>query len=148
MTNPTTFREIPEMVGRKYYSEAFTLTTDDVERFEQATWSDRALPDGTPAEYPTDIVEGFYLLSLFDPLSRFAGILDHETTWALNYGGDRVRFVAPIYLGDRVIPEFEILQVKPKGAGFLILERCTLTVEGAARPNVVADWWIFVQARK
>jgi acyl dehydratase len=72
---------------------------------------------------------------------------DPDTTYAFNYGLDRVRFVSPVMIGDLVHSAFEVLEVVPKGIGWLVLRRGTLTVEGGDRPAVVADWWLYVLPR-
>jgi acyl dehydratase len=147
MSTGARFHEIPQLVGRKVSGETFTISASQQDLFERATWVDRAYADNEAEEFPETIVEGFFLLSLLDALSRFAGMIDPDTTWGLNYGVDRARFVSPIYFGDPIVPEFEILQVKSKHDGYLVLQRCTLTVEGSERPGMVADWWGFIQQR-
>jgi carnitine-CoA ligase len=127
--------------------KTFTISAEQQELFDRATWLDQAYAEGDADEFPETIVEGFLLLSLLDALSRFAGLVDPDTTWGLNYGIDRARFVSPIYFGDPIVPEFEVLEVKHKHDGYLVLQHCTLTVEGADRPGVVADWWGLIQQR-
>lgn len=140
------FDRLESLVGTRTTGEAFTVAREDQAQWDQACWIDRAYPDDDP-DYPENLIEGFYSLSLLDALARFAGLSHDETAWGLNYGLDRVRFVAPMYFGDRILPEFEILEVRRKGEGCLMLRRCTLTVEGADRPGAVADWWIYLTPR-
>lgn len=145
-TSHVSFDQLPTLIGTKTTGEPFTVTAEDQDKWDRACWIDRAYPAEDP-DFPDNIIEGFYSLSLLDALARFAGLSDDETSWGLNYGLDRVRFVSQMYFGDRIIPQFEIIDVKPKGEGYLILRRCTLIVEGAARPGVIADWWIFALPR-
>jgi carnitine-CoA ligase len=140
------FDQLPTLVGAKTRGEPFTVTAEEQDRWDRACWIDRAYPDEDP-DFPENIIEGFYALSLLDALARFAGLSDDESSWGLNYGLDRVRFVSKMYFGDRIIPEFEIVEVRPKGEGYLVLRRCSLTVEGAERPGVIADWWVYVLPR-
>ncbi|MEW2574004.1 MaoC/PaaZ C-terminal domain-containing protein [Streptomyces sp. NPDC047070] len=131
----------PAVVGQVIIGEAFVVTREDVDRFESGTWVDRAYPEGDLPEFPETLVEGFHLLSLVDPVLQFALGDDRGAMWGLNYGLDKVRFVSPVHIGDRVVPTFETLAVEPKDGGFKVLRRCTFTVEGAERPAMVADWW-------
>ncbi|MFH8805609.1 MaoC/PaaZ C-terminal domain-containing protein [Streptomyces sp. NPDC017936] len=131
----------PAVVGQVITGEAFVVTREDVDRFESGTWVDRAYPEGEIPEFPETLVEGFHLLSLVDSVLQFALGDDRGAMWGLNYGLDKVRFVSPVHIGDRVLPTFETLAVEPKDGGFKVLRRCTFTVEGAERPAMVADWW-------
>lgn len=146
-SSTVTFDDIPSLQGRRFVGETFSLTVEDIARFEHATWVDRAYPADGPSEFPKDIVEGFFSLSLIDALARFTFPFDGESCWGLNYGLDRVRFIAPFFAGDEIRPEFEIREVRPKGPGYLVLRHCTLTSEGADRPGMVADWWAYVLPR-
>ena len=140
------FDEIPLLKGRTLVGEPFVISAEDQERFEAATWLDRAYVEDPP-EFPDNIVEGFFALSLADAVGVFNTPGGREAYWALNYGLDRVRFVSPLWLGQPIIPTFEYLDVKPKDEGYLVLRRVTFSHEGAERPGMVADWWGFLQRR-
>ncbi|MEU6459742.1 hypothetical protein [Streptomyces sp. NPDC047065] len=141
MTDAPSSEGTPATVGQVITGEPFVVTLEDSDRFESSTWIDRAYPEGGIPEFPEDIVEGFHLLSLIDPVLQFALGKDRGSMWGLNYGLDKVRFISQVHHGDRVIPTFETLAVEPKDGGFKVLRRCTFTVEGAERPAMVADWW-------
>lgn len=64
--------------------------------------------------------------------------------WGLNDGLDRVRFIAPVHLGDRIVPSFEIAAIGPKDLGYKVLRTCTFTLEGTGATALTADWWTFV----
>jgi acyl dehydratase len=141
------FADIPSLEGRTFTGEPFVLSALDQRLFERATWIDRAYPDPDPPEFPSDIVEGFFSLALLDALATFTVRFDPETTYGFNYGLDRVRFAAPLRLGDRIEPRFEFKAIREKSPGFLVLRHCTLTAEAGERPAVIADWWTFVLPR-
>jgi acyl dehydratase len=130
-------------VGEIVTGEPFVVSRDDVTSFEKGTWLDRAYPEGEVPEFPETLVEGFHLLGLLDPALRFALGDRAQLMWGLNYGLDKVRFVSQVHIGDRVVPQFETIEVQPKDEGMKVLRRCTFTVEGASRPAVVADWWAY-----
>jgi acyl dehydratase len=59
----------------------------------------------------------------------------------LNYGFDKVRFLAPVKAGKRVRCQVEILDVQPKdGNRFLIKQGITVEIEGEETPALVAEW--------
>jgi carnitine-CoA ligase len=144
---PVRFEEIPQLQGRRSTGEPFTVERAERDLFERVTWLDRAYPEPDPPEFPADIVEGFHVLALLDAVSAMAMPFDRSTAYGYNYGLDRVRFVSPVMVGDRVVPSFEVLEVRPKGDGYLILRRCELQVEGGERPALVADWWVYLLPR-
>lgn len=146
MSDRTSFERLPETVGEVIHGEPFTLGGEDSALFQRATWLDRAYPQET-GDYPETLVEGFWLLAMLDATCRFAGGVDDRSSYGLNYGLDKVRFVSPVHLGDRILPSFETVEVVPKGDGYKILRHCVFQVEGAAAPAMVADWWGFVLPR-
>ncbi|MFF5085001.1 hypothetical protein ACFY36_48855 [Actinoplanes sp. NPDC000266] len=134
---------VAAVVGEVIIGEAFVVSREDSDHFERGTWVDRAYPEGDVPEFPETLVEGFHLLALVDPVLQFALGDKAGEMWGLNYGLDSVRFVSQVHLGDRVVPRFETLEIRPKDGGFKVLRRCTFTVEGADRPAMVADWWAY-----
>jgi acyl dehydratase len=85
------------------------------------------------------IVHGLYELSLLPGLAQEALALTGVSR-ALNYGFDRVRFVAPLPTGARVRLRLALAAIEEKAGGLLLTQRCTVEVEGSDRPAVVADW--------
>jgi acyl dehydratase len=139
--DPGTSGEFPDLVGRIYEGEPFVITREERDSFERVTWIDRAYPDPDPAGFPEDMVEGFHSLALLDAVSRLASPrVIQRPGIGYNYGLDRVRFTAPIRIGDRIRSRFEVTDVRPHGNGYVTRRRCELTVEGAGRPALVADW--------
>src|SRR6476619_3049059 len=60
---------------------------------------------------------------------------------AINYGLDRVRFLAPVRSGKRVRGRFTLDSVEEKAAGQILLKH-TVTVEigGESKPALTAVW--------
>jgi hypothetical protein len=141
---PIPFEAIPTLAGTTYEGEPFTVTREERDSFEHLTWVTRAYPDPDPPEFPEHIVEGFHSLALLDAVSTMADPFKPESVVGYNYGLDRVRFTAPIHIGDRVRSRFEIKAVRARGDGYLVLRHCELAVEGADRPALIADWWVLL----
>ncbi|MFD0685993.1 hypothetical protein [Actinomadura fibrosa] len=135
-----TFDDLPQSVGHITQGAPFALGEEELDAFAKATWLDKAYLDDIP-EFPETLVEGFLLLSMLDAAAKLASPASSSTMWGLNYGLDRVRFIAPVHMGQRVLSTYEILAVEPKDNGYKVLRRCTFTVEGQDRPAMVADWW-------
>ena len=74
------------------------------------------------------IAHGFLSLSLLSRMGAEAMQLPEGMTMAVNYGFDRVRFLAPVKSGSRVRGRFVLDSVEEKAAG-QVLMRHTVTVE-------------------
>lgn len=144
---PIRFEDLPTTVGQIIQGDPFQLNAQDSELFNKATWLDKAYPGGDVSEYPDQLVEGFLLLSMLDAVLRFATGKDNSTMWGLNYGLDKVRFIAPVHFGDMIIPTFETLEVVPKDDGFKVLRHCVFRLEGSDTPAMIADWWGYALPR-
>ena len=88
--------------------------------------------------YGTTIAHGFLTLSL---LARLRDeIYDVDGVAArINYGCDKVRFLEPVPSGGRVRLRLKIDKVEPSPKGIRVVSACTIELEGAPRPAVVAD---------
>jgi len=86
------------------------------------------------------IAHGFLTLSLLAP-TGFEVLLTRITPKSVvNYGFDKVRFVAPVRSGKRVRNHIRISSVEEKGAGrFLVTIENTMEIEGETRPALTAS---------
>lgn len=135
-------------------SDWITITQEDTRAFGVLTRSSERLhddPDWAAAHSPfgTTIAHGFQLLSL---LTAF---LADVRPWAsqdpvpgqssgrvgVNYGFDKVRFMAPVPVGSRVRGVFHDGGSEVAGPG-RVLSRliCTIEIEGGDKPAVMAEW--------
>ena len=65
----------------------------------------------------------------------------------MNYGFDKVRFLAPVRAGKRVRANVEVADVRRKdGNRFLIKQAISVEIEGEETPALVADWLTMVVA--
>jgi len=86
------------------------------------------------------IAHGFLTLSLLAP-TGFEVLLARITPKSVvNYGLDKVRFVAPVRSGKRVRNRIRISSVEEKGTGrFLVTTENTMEIEGETRPAHTAS---------
>jgi len=141
------FADVPSLEGRVFEGAPFELTASEQDTFERATWIDRAYPDPDPPEFPDEIIEGFYALSMLDALQKSCFRIDTDQAYGFNYGLDRVRFIRPLFIGDAITPRFEIASVERRGEGFLMRMLCQLIVDGAEPPKMTAEWLVLVLPR-
>ena len=89
--------------------------------------------------YGGTIAHGLLTLSLLPALRAEVGVAPQDAARAVNYGYDRVRFLAPVRVGARIRARVELTDVAVKGGGVLATTRNTVDVEGEPRPALVAD---------
>lgn len=87
------------------------------------------------------IAHGFLTLSLLSRMASEAMLIPENVTMALNYGLDRVRFLAPVRSGKRVRGRFLLDCVEDKAPGRLLLRHVvTVEIEGEDKPALSALW--------
>jgi len=90
--------------------------------------------------FGTTIAHGYLTLSLAAALSMGLGIIPAGVSQVLNYGLDKVRFLAPVKAGSRVRDRVVLLAAEPQGKGRLLLKfRNTIEIEGETKPALIAD---------
>ena len=90
--------------------------------------------------FGSTIAHGYLTLSLAAALSMGLGIIPAGVSQVLNYGLDKVRFLAPVKSGSRVRDRVVLLAAEPQGKGRLLLKfRNTIEIEGESKPALIAD---------
>lgn len=87
------------------------------------------------------IAHGFLTLSLLSRMGAEAMLLPEGIKMAVNYGLDRVRFLAPVKAGKRVRGRFTLDSVEEKAPGqWLLRHTVTVEIEGEDKPALTAVW--------
>src|SRR5215212_438189 len=87
------------------------------------------------------IAHGFLSLSLLSRMAAEATLLPEGLKMAVNYGLDRVRFLAPVASGKRVRGRFVLDSVEEKAPGqVLVRHTVTVEIEGEDKPALSAQW--------
>ncbi|WP_378476857.1 MaoC family dehydratase [Rhodoplanes azumiensis] len=89
------------------------------------------------------ISHGLLVLSLGPRLQRQIYTIRRRGK-GLNYGYDRLRFVAPVPVESRVRLALALIAVAPHPMGARIVTRQTFEIEGAERPAVAAEHILLV----
>ncbi len=138
--------EIRAQVGREIGTSSW-LTVDQprIDAFAEAT-EDRQFIHVDPqaaAQTPFGgtIAHGFLSLSLLSRMAAEATLLPEGLKMAVNYGFDRVRFIAPVKSGKRVRGRFTLDSIEEKAPGQLLMRhKVTVEIEGADKPALTAEW--------
>ena len=92
------------------------------------------------------IAHGFLSLSLLSRMGAEAMLMPQGAKMAINYGLDRVRFLAPVRSGKRVRGRFTLDSVEEKAPGQILMRHTvTVDIEGEEKPALSAVWLTLVQ---
>ena len=87
------------------------------------------------------IAHGFLTLSLLSRMAADAMLRPENVKMGVNYGFERVRFMAPVRSGKRVRGRFVLTRFEEKRPGqWQFVHNVTVEIEGEDKPALVADW--------
>jgi acyl dehydratase len=138
--------EMASAVGTKFDpSEWIEVTQERINTFADCTEDhqfihvDAEKAAATP--FGGTIAHGFLTLSLLSKLIEGNGVVPENTVMGLNYGFDKVRFLAPVKSGKRVRAHVEVKSVDQKDDNrFLINNAISVEIEGEDTPALIAEW--------
>ena len=147
MTKPS---DLPSLIGQEVgvsrwievdqaRIDAFAKITED----EQFIHVDPERAKATP--FGGTIAHGFLTLSLASAMSYDAVAPLDGMVMGVNYGFDKLRFLAPVPAGSKVRGRFKLLSAEDKGAQdgvtrWLLKHELTVEIEGADKPALIAEW--------
>jgi len=87
------------------------------------------------------IAHGFLTLSMLVKMCVGEGIMPENIVMGINYGFDKVRFLAPVRAGKRVRAHREVSSVDFKDENRILIKHAvTVEIEGEETPALIADW--------
>jgi acyl dehydratase len=115
--------------------DAFADCTED----HQFIHVDREKAAQTP--FGGTIAHGFLTLSMLVRMCEGQGVYPEGMVMGINYGFDKVRFLAPVRAGKRVRVHSEIVDVNQKDDNrFLVKQAVSVEIEGEDTPALAAEW--------
>lgn len=141
-----TLTEIKSRIGQEVgVSSWIIIDQARIDAFADAT-EDRQFihvdPDAAAkGPFGGTIAHGFLALSLLSRMGAEAMLMPEGMKIAINYGLDRVRFLAPVRSGKRVRGRFSLDSVEEKAPGQLLMRHLvTVEIEGEEKPALSAVW--------
>jgi len=87
------------------------------------------------------IAHGFLTLSLLSRMAADAMLRPDGIRMGVNYGFEKVRFLAPVRAGKRVRGRFRLDRFDERNPGqFQFVHQVTVEIEGEDKPALIADW--------
>lgn len=126
-------------------SSWLVVDQDRIHAFAEAT-EDRQFihvdPDAAAqTPFGGTVAHGFLTLSLLSRMAAEAMLVPDGVKMAVNYGLDRVRFLAPVRSGKRVRGRFNLDSVEEKAPGqWLMRHNVTVEIEDEDKPALTAVW--------
>lgn len=142
----TSLDEIRSRIGTEIgVSDWLTIDQSRIDAFADAT-EDRQFIHVDPeaaarTPFGGTVAHGFLSLSMLSRMAAEAMLIPEGVTMAVNYGLDRVRFIAPVPSGARIRGRFVLDSIEDKAPGQLLLRQSvTVEIEGVDKPALTAQW--------
>ena len=141
-----TVQEMAQRIGTETVSDWVEVSQEMIDKFADATGDHQfihvnpAMAAMTP--FGGTIAHGFLTLSLIPVLTEKSDIeRPAGLKMALNYGGNRVRFLQPVRSGKQVRAIFKLTELEEKRPSqWQQTVEITLEIEGETKPGYVAEW--------
>lgn len=144
MRNFKTLSDLAALVGQEVaVSDWVTVTQEQVNQFAQATgdhqWIHVDVARATAGPFGAPIAHGFLTLSM---LPRFfeQALTIEQSGMGINYGLNKVRFMAPVQVGSRLRGRLTLLSSEPiDNNGLQMVWDVVIEKEGSPKPACVAQ---------
>jgi acyl dehydratase len=139
-----TLQDLAACVGQHVVtSDWVTITQAQINQFAQATgdqqWIHVDVERATAGPFGAPIAHGFLTLSLI-PMLLESALRVERSSMGVNYGLNKVRFIAPVRVNSRLRAQFTLAQVDNIDQGGVQLTwDVAVECEGAAKPVCAAQ---------
>jgi acyl dehydratase len=141
-----TLGTVREFIGRELGVSGWrTIDQDRIDAFARCTDDDQWIHvdvERAKRESPFGgtIAHGYLTLAMLSPLQNEIGVIPADAKQAINFGLDKLRFLAPVKAGARVRMRVTLLDVEDRGKGRLLLRtQNTFDIEGEDKPALTAE---------
>jgi acyl dehydratase len=141
-------QEIIELAGKfEGYSPWILVDQEQIDRFAEAIDDHQFIhvdPERARSETPFGgtIAHGFLTLSLLSTMIYQTLPRAREAVMGINYGFDKIRFLAPVPAGAKIRGVFRLNECDMRKPGELLSKYdVTVEIEGSQTPALVAEWY-------
>lgn len=138
--------QLKDYVGTKLEpGEWLTIDQDRINTFADCTEDHQFIhiDEEKAAQTPFGgtIAHGFLTLSMLVKMTEGEGIIPENIVMGINYGFDKIRFLAPVRAGKRVRAHRELVSVDFKDDNRILTKHAvTVEIEGEETPALIAEW--------
>ena len=135
--------ELKGLIGEHLgYSEYMDVSQERVNKFAEATgdfqWIHIDVEKANAGPFGSPIAHGYLTLSL-GPVLLPQAFTVGGIAMGVNYGANKVRFIAPVKVGSQIRAGFKLLTVEDTAGGARVTLEATFECEGASKPSCVAE---------
>ena len=142
----TTLDEIRSRVGSEIGTSDWILVDQaridafaDITEDRQFIHVDPEMAAQTP--FGGTIAHGFLTLSLLSRMAADTMLVPDTFRMGVNYGFEKIRFLAPVRAGRRIRGRFTLARADEKRPGqWELAHHVTVEIEGEEKPALVAEW--------
>lgn len=136
--------DLESYVGKELgATDWFKIDQERINKFADATLDHQFIhvdPEQAAPIFGSTIAHGFLSLSLTSGMGEENALVVEGSKMSLNYGLDKIRFLAPVPVNSRIRMHSKIVEVKEKNPGqFLIKSEVTMELEGSEKPAFIAE---------
>jgi acyl dehydratase len=138
--------KVTDFIGKELgVSDWVTMGQDRIDQFAECTGDHQWIhvdPERARRESPfgTTVAHGYLTLAMLAPSFFEVVAKPARISQAVNYGLDRVRFIAPVRSGFRIRNRIKLLAAEKKGDGRVLLTtENTIEIEGEGKPALIAS---------
>ena len=148
MTSTIKVAEFATLAGRTLdVSPWLEITQERVDLFADATNDHQFIhvdqEQAAKTPFRGTIAHGFLTVSLISFLIAEKTIRPEGLVMGLNYGSDKVRFLQPVRMGERIRAHQKILEVHQKSpTNWLLKTQVSIEIENQEKPALIAEFLV------
>jgi len=138
--------EILSCVGQELETtDWFTVTQAQINQFADCTLDQQFIhvdPEkAKETPFGSTIAHGFLSLSMLSYFAETFSIVIDGVYMGVNYGFDKVRFIAPVKVDSRIRCHAKLIAAVEKNPGqFMLTNEVIVEIEGSDKPALKAEW--------
>lgn len=138
--------DLPSYIGKETgVSDWIEISQERINKFADVTEDHQFIhvdPEAAKATpFGTTVAHGFLTLSMLSRLASGSVLVCEGIKMGVNYGFEKVRFVAPVKSGKRIRGRFTLMSADQKLPGqWSFKYGVKVEVEGEDRPALAAEW--------
>ncbi|MGI9287241.1 MAG: MaoC family dehydratase [Pseudomonadales bacterium] len=126
-------------------TEWFTVNQEQINQFADCTLDHQYIhvdPEkAKESPFGTTIAHGFLSLSMLSYFAADSSLIIDGFYMGVNYGFDKVRFIAPVKVDSRIRANTKIMNITEKKPGhYMVKTEVTVEIEGEEKPALIAEW--------
>ncbi len=139
---------LQEMVGQEFPIGAWlTITQENIQTFAEVTNDLQWIHLDTvraqrESPFKATVAHGFFTLSLLSRFLSEAMQVKGKSLFVVNYGLDKVRFPAPLRVGEQIRCRFLLRSLAQVPGGHHAVYAVTVEIKDALKPCCVAEWLV------